>query len=181
MESLKSSLRKFYGRYGDLIRHYEVSLSQMLHDILGHDHVKWHPQLHQFANLLLNWTLLPILTLLPNFGGFHRTLQRVRLANRGRLLLRTPGPVPFGICICSSVETILSWTCHVYSPFMFRISIGTFILLLKQSRLCFNSPVRARGVKSRMCPPYPQRDRKRRQNGAVCRNHRIKRVVPCRC
>ena len=38
MERLKSSLRKFYGRYGDLIKHYEVSLSQMLHDILGHDH-----------------------------------------------------------------------------------------------------------------------------------------------
>ena len=37
------------------------------------------------------------------------------------------------------------------------------------------------GVKSRMCPPYPQRDRKRRLNGAVCRNHRIKKVVPCRC
>ena len=52
--------------------------------------------LHQFANLLPNWTLIPILTLLPNFEGFHRTLQRVRLANRGRLLLRTPGPVPFG-------------------------------------------------------------------------------------
>ena len=32
-----------------------------------------------------------------------------------------------------------------------------------------------------MCPPYPQRDRKRRLNGAVCRNHRIKRLVPCRC
>ena len=32
-----------------------------------------------------------------------------------------------------------------------------------------------------MCPPYSQRDRKRRLNGAVCRNHRIKRVVPCRC
>ena len=43
------------------------------------------------------------------------------------------------------------------------------------------TPVRARGGKSRMCPPYPQRDRKRRLNGAVCRNHRIKRVVPCRC
>ena len=57
--------------------------------------------LHQFANLLPNWTLLPILTLLPNFGGFHRRLQRVRLANRGRLLLQTPGPVPFGTCICS--------------------------------------------------------------------------------
>ena len=45
--------------------------------------------LHQFANLLPNWTILPILTLLPNFGGFQRTLQRVWLANRGRLLLRT--------------------------------------------------------------------------------------------
>ena len=37
------------------------------------------------------------------------------------------------------------------------------------------------GFKSRMCPQYPQLDRKRRLNGAVCRNHRIKRVVPCRC
>ena len=40
IERLKSSLRKFYGRYGDLIKHYEISLSQMLHDILGHDHIK---------------------------------------------------------------------------------------------------------------------------------------------
>ena len=85
--------------------------------------------LHLFANLLPNWTLIPILTLLPNFGGFHRTLQRVRLANRGRLILRTPGPVPFGTCICYNVETILSWTCHVYGPFEFRSSLGTSILL----------------------------------------------------
>ena len=40
MERLKSSLRKFYGRYGGLIKHNEVSLSQMLHDILGHDHIQ---------------------------------------------------------------------------------------------------------------------------------------------
>ena len=44
-------------------------------------------------------------------------------------LLRTPGPVPFGTCICSNVETILSWTCHVYGPFEFRTSLGTSILL----------------------------------------------------
>ena len=86
--------------------------------------------LHQFANLLLNWTLIQNFTFLPNFGGFHRTLQWVRLANRGRLLLRTPGPVPFGTCICSNVETILSWTCHVYGPFEFRTSLGTSILLV---------------------------------------------------
>ena len=88
--------------------------------------------LHQFANLLPTWTLLPILTLLPNLGGFHRTLQRVRVANRGRLLLWTPGPVPFGTCICSNVETILSWTCHVYGPFESRTSLGTSILPLNQ-------------------------------------------------
>ena len=40
LERLKSSLRKFYGRYGDLIKHYEVSHSKMLHDILGHDHIQ---------------------------------------------------------------------------------------------------------------------------------------------
>ena len=117
-ERLKSSLRKFYGRYWDLIKHYEVSQSQMLHGILGHDYVQWHPQLIRHYTYLQTyyrtglycrfWPYYQI------FWGFHRTLQRVRLANRGRLLLRTPGPVPFGTCICSNVETILSWTCHVY-------------------------------------------------------------------
>ena len=126
MERLKSSLRKFNGRYGDLIKHYEVSLSQMLPYTMT---PSIDQTLHLFANLLPNWTLIPILTLLPNFGGFHRTFQRVRLANRGRLLLRTPGPVPFGTCICSNVETILSWTCHVFGPFEFRTSLGTSILL----------------------------------------------------
>ena len=32
---------KFYGRYGDLVKHYEVSLSQMLDGILGHDTLIW--------------------------------------------------------------------------------------------------------------------------------------------
>ena len=39
-ERLKSSLRKFYDRYRDLINNYETSLSQMLHGILGHDHIQ---------------------------------------------------------------------------------------------------------------------------------------------
>ena len=134
MERLKSSLRKFYGRYRGS---HQKLWSLPLPDVTWHSGT-WpytmtpsiDQTLHQFANLLPNWTfLLPILTFLPNFGGFHRILQRVRLANRGRLLLRTPGPVPFGTCICSNVETILSWTCHVYGPFEFRTSLGTSILL----------------------------------------------------
>ena len=52
MGRLKSSLRKLYGRYGDLIKYYEVSLSQLLHDILGHDHIRCHPKLiRHYTNL----------------------------------------------------------------------------------------------------------------------------------
>ena len=36
-ERLKSSFRKFYGRNGDLIQQYEVTLSRMLNDILTFD------------------------------------------------------------------------------------------------------------------------------------------------
>ena len=39
-ERLKSSLRKFYGRYGDLTKQYEVPLSRMLYDILDDDHIQ---------------------------------------------------------------------------------------------------------------------------------------------
>ena len=39
-ERLKSSLRKFYGRYADLTKQYEVPFSRMLQDILDDDHIK---------------------------------------------------------------------------------------------------------------------------------------------
>ena len=38
-ERLRSSLRKFYGRYGDFIQQYEVPLSRMLHD-MDDDHLQ---------------------------------------------------------------------------------------------------------------------------------------------
>ena len=57
----ESSLRKFYGRYGDLIKQYEVSLSQMLNDILWPDHIQWQPpQIRLYTEL----------DLLPNFEWF---------------------------------------------------------------------------------------------------------------
>ena len=37
VERLKSSFRKFYGRYGDLVEQYGVTLSRMLNDILTLD------------------------------------------------------------------------------------------------------------------------------------------------
>ena len=60
-ERLKSSLRKFYGRYGDLIKQYEVSLSQMLNDILWPDNIQWQPLLIRFCTELDLW---------PNFEWF---------------------------------------------------------------------------------------------------------------
>ena len=38
VERLKSSFRKFYGRYGDLVQQYEISHSRMLNGILTLDH-----------------------------------------------------------------------------------------------------------------------------------------------
>ena len=73
-----------------------------------------------------------IQSLFPNsFSCIH---WRVRLANRGRLLLRTPGPVPFGTCICSDVETNLSWTCHIYGlrniPRYFYFALNYHIIFI---------------------------------------------------
>ena len=60
-ERLKSSFRKFYGRYGNLIKQYEVSLSQMLNDMLWPDHIQWQPLLIRICTEL---------DLLPNFERF---------------------------------------------------------------------------------------------------------------
>ena len=54
--------------------------------------------------------------LVTNFRD--RALQRVRLANRGRLLLQTPGPVPFVTCICFNVDF---WPCHVFGLWISNI------------------------------------------------------------
>ena len=97
-ERLRSSLRKFYGRYRDLIKQYEVPLSRMLHDILDDYHLQWHPPLiRHYTNFwpyCWSWPYYRIwlFTYLREVSIEH--LQRVRHANRGRLLLRPPGPVP---------------------------------------------------------------------------------------
>ena len=54
VECLKSSFRKFYGRYGDLIRQYEVTLSRMLNDILTLDQ-QWLPNRSDFPPI--SWPL----------------------------------------------------------------------------------------------------------------------------
>ena len=71
-ERLTSSLRKFYGRYGDLVKHYEVSPKCYMPfwDMPYTVPPSIDKILRQFANLLPNWTLLPILNLITKFRRF---------------------------------------------------------------------------------------------------------------
>ena len=104
-------------------------------------HVTWHYGAWQytvtpstdltFHHLLTELDLITLYILWPKSRMVSiEHLQRLRLVNRGRLLLRTPGPVPFETCIFSNVETILSWTCHT-SDFEFRTSLSTSILVFR--------------------------------------------------
>ena len=101
-ERLKSSLRKFYCRYGDLIKHYEVPLSQMLHVILGHDHIKWHPPL--IRHFTKSWPFYPTRLyyrfwcnfLIP--GGFNRT---------------------FATGAASQQRTLTPWSCPIWDLHLF--------------------------------------------------------------
>ena len=54
VERLKSSFRKFYGRYGDLVEQYEVTLSRMSNDILTLDQ-QWPPYQSDFPPI--SWPL----------------------------------------------------------------------------------------------------------------------------
>ena len=87
----KSSFRKFYGPYGDLIQQYEISPSRMLNAI---------QTLHQLQSISLSTNLM---TFIPSvtFSKFPvvsiEHLQRVRYANRDRSPFQTFGSVrPFG-------------------------------------------------------------------------------------
>ena len=85
MGRLKSPFREFYGRYGDLIQQYEVSLSRMLNDILT---------LVTFQHIRLSidfMTLMPSLTFTKLRVVSMEHLQRVWHASRERVPLRTPG------------------------------------------------------------------------------------------
>ena len=116
-ERLKSSLRKFYGRYGDLTKQYEVPLSRMLHDILDDDHIQWTPSIDRTLHQFLTITDLDLITefdFLPNCARFPLNIcngcgmPTEDAYSSGHLVLSH-----FGTCMCFNVETNLSWTCLV--------------------------------------------------------------------
>ena len=83
--------------FKDLIKQYEVSLSQMLNDILWPDHIQWQPPTDQTLYGTRPFTEFWVVSI--------EHLRRVWHADRGRLLLRTPGPVPLGLAYVLLLET----------------------------------------------------------------------------
>ena len=78
-----SSFRKFYGRYGDLIQQYEVSLSRMLNNILILDQ-QWLPNQSDFPPISWHWyRTWPS----PIMSGFHRAFATCVACQQGTLTL----------------------------------------------------------------------------------------------
>ena len=99
---LYTSISSYLGRYGGL-KAYKTTWStraRILNDNLKLCLIQWHPP--SLVLLSKSW---------PYYQAFPFTelrevsiehLRRLKFAGRGRSLLRTPGPVPFGTCICST-------------------------------------------------------------------------------
>ena len=109
-ERLESSRGKFDSRYGDPVKHYEVSLFQMLQDILGHDHIQWHPQLiRHYTNLRTYYRAVPYYRFWPYYQTLEVSIEHCNgcgmptedAYSSGHLVLSH-----FGNCICSNIETI---------------------------------------------------------------------------
>ena len=130
---LKSSLGKFYGRYGDLtygpwnrygdlIKQYEVSLSQMLNDILWPDQIQWQAY---WSDFVPNSTFYRILS------GLHRTFATGVACRQGTLTPPDTWSGPFGTCICSTCwDQSFSELVVILPDYTIRISLGTFLILL---------------------------------------------------
>ena len=134
-ERLKSSFRKFYGRYGDLIQQYELSFPLT--------NAKWHSDpwptvTSQPIRLSTNFmTLIPTLTFTELWVVFMEHLQRMWHASRERLLFRTPGSAPppiLGLACAPIVETRFLELAMSLLDFSPRIPLGSFSILLNIAR-----------------------------------------------
>ena len=72
-------------------------------------------------------------------------------ADRGRLLLQTPGPVPLGLAYVQLVETNPFYELVIFTDYALRIPLGTFSILFNISlrNQCFGGAavlLRALGV-----------------------------------
>ena len=126
VEHLKSSVSKFYGRYGDLIQQYEVSLSRILNGTLTLDQ-QWLPNRSDIPPISWPWYQVDFNS--PNKVWLPSIIcKRVWHASKERLSLRTPGSVTlFVTCLRSNCRKQFSWT---YRGFSRLFTTGLFCSML---------------------------------------------------
>ena len=102
---------------GILLNNMRFPLSRMLHDILEDDHIQWHfPLMRHFTNfwpftdldLITEFDFLPNCVRIPLNICNGCGMPTEDTYSSGHLVLSH-----FGTCMCSNVETNLSWTCLV--------------------------------------------------------------------
>ena len=96
----------------------------MLCDILNHGYIQWHSQLIiHFPKSWPCYRTRPYYRFWPYYQILGEVsieyLKRVQQANRGRLLLQTPGPVPFGTSFVLILRTFSS-ECVIFPDFEFQ-------------------------------------------------------------
>ena len=130
-ERLKSSFRKFYGRNGDLIQQYEVSLSRMLNDILILDK-QWLPNLSDFPPTSWPWYRA---WSLPIMSDFHGAFATGVVCRQGTLTLPdTWFRPPLRDLLVLQLLRPDSSNLLDFSP---RIPLGTFSILLTYCSLVY--------------------------------------------
>ena len=132
LECLKSSFRKFYGQYWDLLQQYQVSLSQVLNYILTLDQ-QW----------LLNRLDFPLISwpwywawLSPNYEWFPWSICNGCAMPAGNAYLSgylVPSTL-FGTCLCSYCWNQIPGTCHVFTQ-IFTLNTWYFLDLLSRCSL----------------------------------------------
>ena len=119
-----SSFRKFYGRYGDLIQQYEVSLSRMVNDILTLDQ-KWLPNQSDFPPISWPWyRAWPS----PNYEWFPWSIYNgcgMPAGNAYPSGHLVPSPI-LGLANAPIVETKFLELAMSLLDFSPRIPLGTF-------------------------------------------------------
>ena len=137
VERLKSSFRKFYGRYGDLIQQYEVSLSRMLDDILSIDQQRL-PNQSDFPPISWPWYRL---WHSPNYEWFPWSICNgcgMPAGNAYPSGHLVPSPI-LGLANAPIVETKFLEHAMSLLDFSPRILLGTFSILLCRSYAPFGT------------------------------------------
>ena len=119
----------------------EIVIEEVLWSILGSyqtiwsfplTNVKWHSVTWLYTMTTPNDNLYRTRPFTEFWVVSIEHLRWVWHADRGRLLLRAPGPVPLGLAYVLLVETNpFSELVVIFPDYVLRISLGTFSILLR--------------------------------------------------